>query len=229
MSGSVQQLHKGHLVLNFQMLESTRTLQADLCYVKRCSCVVFCLQAGRKHLTNRPKVLSQSPPPSSCTMLARHEFTIVLNRVGCHLPNVPPPPIQCWPLFLTPAMNHQIVHSLTHSFIHPFIHSSVHLLIHPFIHWSICFSFLFGISSQVYGLVIVPSQNVEAIDNESQCRLLLSSVAMAFTVTTRNGKCFIQIKVFILLPHVESAQLKSAFLYYWTDKLTIQHTWHFIL
>ena len=30
------------------MSESTRTSQADLCYVKRCSCVVFSLQADRK-------------------------------------------------------------------------------------------------------------------------------------------------------------------------------------
>ena len=46
------------------MSESTQTLQADLCYMKRCSCVVFSLQAGRKDLTHRPKVLLPSPPPA---------------------------------------------------------------------------------------------------------------------------------------------------------------------
>ena len=46
------------------MSESTQTSQDDLCDAKRCSCVVFSLKAGRKDLTNRPKVLSpHSPPP----------------------------------------------------------------------------------------------------------------------------------------------------------------------
>ena len=38
--------------------ESTQASRADLCYVKRCSCVVFSLQAGKKDLTNTPKVFS---------------------------------------------------------------------------------------------------------------------------------------------------------------------------
>ena len=44
------------------MSESTQTSQADLCDVKRCSCVFFSVKAGRKDLTNRHK--SQPPPPS---------------------------------------------------------------------------------------------------------------------------------------------------------------------
>ena len=46
------------------MSESSQTLQADLCYVKRCSCVVFSLKAGRKDLTNRHESLR--PPLSLC-------------------------------------------------------------------------------------------------------------------------------------------------------------------
>ena len=43
--------------------ESTQISRADLCDLKRCSCVVFFLKAGRKDLTNRPEVLFQPPPP----------------------------------------------------------------------------------------------------------------------------------------------------------------------
>ena len=46
------------------MPESTQTLQADLCYVKRCSCVVFFLKPQRKDLTNRHESLPPPPPPS---------------------------------------------------------------------------------------------------------------------------------------------------------------------
>ena len=45
------------------MSESSQTSQANLCHVKRCSCVGFSLKAGRKDLTNRPKVLSPQPKP----------------------------------------------------------------------------------------------------------------------------------------------------------------------
>ena len=44
----------------------------------------FFLHAGRKDFTHRPKVLPPPPPspsPSPCTMLARHELTIVPKRV----------------------------------------------------------------------------------------------------------------------------------------------------
>ena len=43
------------------MSESTRTSQADLCYVKRCCCVVFSLQAGRK--TSGETILQTHPCP----------------------------------------------------------------------------------------------------------------------------------------------------------------------
>ena len=45
------------------MSESTQTSRAELCDLKRCSCVVFYLKAGRKDLTNRPEVLSPPPTP----------------------------------------------------------------------------------------------------------------------------------------------------------------------
>ena len=46
------------------MSESTQTLQANLCYVKRCSCVVFSLKARRKDLINRHESLPPPHPPS---------------------------------------------------------------------------------------------------------------------------------------------------------------------
>ena len=47
------------------MSESTQTSQADLCDVKRCSCVVFSLKPLRKDLTNRHKSLPLPHPPPS--------------------------------------------------------------------------------------------------------------------------------------------------------------------
>ena len=40
------------------MPESTQILQADLCFVKRCSCVVFSKKQGEKSLTHMPKCIS---------------------------------------------------------------------------------------------------------------------------------------------------------------------------
>ena len=57
--------------------ESIQTLQADLCYVKRCSCVVFSLKVRRKDLTNMHK--SQPPPP--LPLCPRMMLTLSLLRV----------------------------------------------------------------------------------------------------------------------------------------------------
>ena len=65
LKGSGQQSCNRHFEWNFQVQcisESTQTSQADLRHVKRFSCVVFSCKAGRKDLTNRPKVLSPHPP-----------------------------------------------------------------------------------------------------------------------------------------------------------------------
>ena len=48
------------------MSESTQTSEADLCDVKRCSCVVFALKPQRKDLTNRHKSLPHPSPLSPC-------------------------------------------------------------------------------------------------------------------------------------------------------------------
>ena len=53
------------------MSESTQTSQADLCDVKRCSCVVFSLKAGRKDLTNRHKSLPHPPLPLCARMILK--------------------------------------------------------------------------------------------------------------------------------------------------------------
>ena len=45
------------------MSGSTQTLQADLCYVKRCSCVVFSLKAWRKD--KQAQKSTPTPPPPS--------------------------------------------------------------------------------------------------------------------------------------------------------------------
>ena len=54
------------------MSESTQTSQADLCHVKRCSCVVFSL----KDLTNRHESLPPPPPPP-------HPPSVMLCSTGC--------------------------------------------------------------------------------------------------------------------------------------------------
>ena len=48
------------------MPESAQTSQADLCDVKRCSCVVFSLKAERKDLTNRQESLGLT---ANCTRI----------------------------------------------------------------------------------------------------------------------------------------------------------------
>ena len=84
--------------------------------------------------------------------------------------------------FIDPS-NHSFIHSFIHSLIHPSIHACIHSFIHSFIHLSnfvhSCFGFLPRYGLKEF-LVIIPSQNVEAIDNESRCSLLLSSIAVAF-------------------------------------------------
>ena len=65
------------------MSEFTQTLQADLCDVKRCSCVVFSLKAWRKDLTNRPKVLSKWY--STNVIVARSHSFIIIDLFGYHI------------------------------------------------------------------------------------------------------------------------------------------------
>ena len=70
LNGSRQQSLKWHLVSNSQVLsvefssmsESSQTSPVDLCYEKRCSCLVFPYKQGEKTWHTDPK-FSPPPPP----------------------------------------------------------------------------------------------------------------------------------------------------------------------
>ena len=67
------------------MSESTQTSQADLCYVKRCSCVFFFLKARRKDLTYRHESLLPPPLPLCPWMMLKNLSSFLACRTGCPL------------------------------------------------------------------------------------------------------------------------------------------------
>ena len=80
LNGSTATVMKVTFSVEFSsMSESIKTSQVDLS-VKRCSCVVL-FPYKQAEMTWHTQAYTLPPPPPPCTMLARHEISILPKRI----------------------------------------------------------------------------------------------------------------------------------------------------